>query len=46
MLQHGQSVKNEDGVEVKPEQVGGLARNGPTFSFVTDTMYHPTMAPE
>ena len=46
MLQHGKSVKNEDGVEVKPEQVVGLARKGRKFSFVTDTMYLPTIAPE
>lgn len=45
-LQHGQSVVNEDGIEVKPEQVVGQARKGRKFSFVTDTMYLPTIAKE
>lgn len=45
-LQHGQSVKNEDGIEIKSKQVVGQARKGRKFSFVTDTMYLPTIAPE
>ncbi len=45
-LQHGQTVLNEDGQEVKPEQVVGQARKGRKFSFVTDTMYLPTIASE
>lgn len=45
-LQHGKAVTNEDGVEVKPEQVVGQARKGRKFSFVTDTMYLPSIAPE
>ncbi|MBQ0039131.1 MAG: ribonuclease Z [Treponema sp.] len=45
-LQHGQSVVSDDGVEVKPEQVVGQARKGRKFSFVTDTMYLPTIAQE
>lgn len=45
-LQHGQAVINDEGIEVKPEQVVGQARKGRKFSFVTDTMYLPTIAPE
>lgn len=45
-LQHGQSVVNEEGREIKPEQVVGQARKGRKFSFVTDTLYLPTIAPE
>ena len=42
-LQHGESVINEDGVEVKSEQVVGKARSGRKFSFVTDTVYLPSI---
>lgn len=45
-LQHGQSVVNEEGREIKPEQVVGQARKGRKFSFVTDTLYLPTIACE
>lgn len=45
-LQHGQNVINEDGIEVKPEQVVGQARKGRKFSFVTDTLYLPSIAEE
>ena len=45
-LQHGQSVLNTDGVEVRPEQVVGKARSGRKFSYVTDTMYLPSIAKE
>lgn len=45
-LQHGQSVVNEEGREIKPEQVVGQARKGRKFSFVTDTLYLPTIASE
>ena len=45
-LQHGQPVLNADGVEVRPEQVVGSPRAGRKFSFVTDTLYLPTIANE
>ena len=45
-LQHGESVLNEDGVEIFAEQVVGKNRSGRKFSFVTDTMYLPSIAPE
>lgn len=45
-LQHGESVLNEDGVEISSEQVVGKNRSGRKFSFVTDTMYLPSIAPE
>lgn len=45
-LQHGQSVTNTDGVEVKPEMVVGKERSGRKFSYVTDTLYIPTIAKE
>ena len=45
-LQHGSTVVNEDGVEVKPEQVVGQSRKGRKFSFVTDTLYLPGIAKE
>lgn len=45
-LQKGESVTNEEGVEVKPEQVMGKTRSGRKFSFVTDTMYIPSIAKE
>lgn len=45
-LQKGETVLNEDGQEVKPEQVMGKTRSGRKFSFVTDTMYIPSIAPE
>ncbi len=45
-LQKGQSVINADGVEVFPEQVVGKPRSGRKFSFVTDTLYLPSIANE
>ena len=45
-LQRGESVVNEDGIEIKPEQVVGKNRSGRKFSFVTDTMYLPSIAKE
>lgn len=45
-LQKGEAVLNSDGVEVKPEQVVGKARSGRKFSFVTDTLYLPSIAKE
>ena len=45
-LQKGETVTNEDGVEVRPEQVMGKNRSGRKFSFVTDTMYLPGIAKE
>ena len=45
-LQHGESVKNEDGVEILPSQVVGKNRSGRKFSFVTDTLYLPSIAKE
>ncbi len=45
-LQKGESVMNEDGQEIKPEQVMGKSRSGRKFSFVTDTLYIPSIAKE
>lgn len=45
-LQKGETVVNEDGNEVKPCDVMGVARSGRKFSFVTDTMYIPSIAKE
>ncbi len=45
-LQAGNSVESEDGKIIKPEQVLGEKRKGRKFSFVTDTKYLPTIAPE
>ena len=45
-LQHGEKVTNADGVEINPDQVIGKSRSGRKFSFVTDTMYLPTIAQE
>ena len=44
LLQRGQSVKNEDGEEILPAQVVGKERQGRKFSFVTDTLYLPSIA--
>ena len=43
-LQSGQTVKAEDGTEVRPEQVLGNARTGRKFSFVTDSLAFPEIA--
>ena len=45
-LQHGETVLNADGVEIHPEQVVGHSRKGRKFSFVTDTLYLPSIAKE
>lgn len=45
-LQKGESVFNSDGIEIKSEQVVGKARHGRKFSFVTDTLYLPSIAKE
>jgi ribonuclease Z len=45
-LQHGEKVLNSEGVEISPEQVVGKARSGRKFSYVTDTMYIPSIAKE
>ncbi|MBR5402256.1 MAG: ribonuclease Z [Treponema sp.] len=45
-LQQGFEVKAKDGTTVKPEQVLGEKRSGRKFSFVTDTLYKPSIAPE
>lgn len=45
-LQHGEKVVAEDGTVVSPEQVVGQNRKGRKFSFVTDTLYLPTIAEE
>jgi len=45
-LQSGQTVKAEDGKEVRPEQVLGAPRQGRKFSFVTDTLAFPGIADE
>lgn len=45
-LQNGFEVKAADGSTVKPEQVLGEKRSGRKFSFVTDTLYLPSIAPE
>lgn len=45
-LQKGESVLNADGIEILPEQVVGKSRSGRKFSFVTDTIYLPSIAQE
>lgn len=45
-LQRGESITLEDGRVVNPEEVIGSARHGRKFSFVTDTMYLPSIANE
>ena len=45
-LQNGFEVKNEDGQTVKPEQVLGKKRSGRKFSFVTDTLFKPSIIDE
>ena len=45
-LQHGDSVMTEDGKLVRPEQVMGKNRSGRKVSYVTDTMYLPSIADE
>lgn len=45
-LQAGESVEAADGSTVKPEHVLGKTRSGRKFSFVTDSLYFPEIAPE
>ena len=45
-LQSGFEVTAEDGSIVKPEQVLGDKRSGRKFSFVTDTLYKPSITEE
>ncbi len=42
-LQNGFEVKAEDGSIVKPEQVLGAKRSGRKFSYVTDTLFKPSI---
>lgn len=45
-LQNGFEVQNTDGEIVKPEQVLGEKRSGRKFSFVTDTLFKPSIVDE
>jgi len=45
-LQNGHSVTSTDGKTVSPEQVLGAKRSGRKFSYVTDTLYLPSIAKE
>lgn len=45
-LQQGETVMNGNGEPVDPQTVLGPPRRGCRFSFVTDTAYLPTIAPE
>ncbi|MBO5137703.1 MAG: ribonuclease Z [Spirochaetaceae bacterium] len=45
-LQSGQSVTSSDGSVVQPEQVMGPKRAGRKFSYVTDSLYLPSIAKE
>ena len=45
-LQHGESVITPGGKEVSPDEVLGPARRGRKFSYVTDTLYLPSIAKE
>ncbi len=45
-LQKGMSVTSSDGKTVFPEDVMGKKRSGRKFSFVTDTLYKPSIAKE
>lgn len=45
-LQNGFEVQAADGTTVKPEQVLGEKRSGRKFSFVTDTLFKPSIIDE
>ena len=45
-LQKGNTVTTQDGRIVKPEDVMGEKRKGRKFSFVTDTLYKPSISQE
>ena len=44
-LQQGEAVSNENGEQIEPSQVVGPLRPGRKFSYVTDTVYRPDIAP-
>ncbi len=43
-LQKGEDVIGEDGSRITPDMILGEKREGRTFSYVTDTLYHPSIA--
>jgi ribonuclease Z len=45
-LQSGETVKAANGADVRPEDVLGTPRSGRKFSFVTDSLGFPEIAPE
>lgn len=45
-LQDGRSVVLDDGREIRPAEVMGEARRGRKFSYITDTLPLPSIAPE
>jgi ribonuclease Z len=45
-LQSGETVKSVRGTDVRPQEVLGQPRLGRKFSFVTDTLAFPEIAPE
>ena len=45
-LQHGEEVLSEDGKVIRPEEVVGKNRSGRKFSFVTDTLFKPSIIDE
>ncbi len=45
-LQAGETVSTPDGRSVLPQDVLGPARSGRKFSYVTDSLYFPEIAPE
>jgi ribonuclease Z len=45
-LQSGETVRNQEGAEIRPDQVLGEPRGGRKFTFVTDTLAFPEIAPE
>lgn len=45
-LQRGEAVQGKNGSVVNPDDVMGKSRSGRKFSFVTDTMYLPSIADE
>jgi len=45
-LQSGETVKSTEGLDVRPQDVLGQPRLGRKFSFVTDSLAFPEIAPE
>ena len=45
-LQSGNAISLENGVEIKPDLVLGSPRSGRKFSYVTDTVFLKSIAPE